>query len=157
MVLEVRRVVTGHDAEGRAIVAKDEVMREPVSTRKGIDYHVVWADDALPADNMAEEPADATLRTVIPGGSVFRVIDYHPGLAPRVHRTESVDYAVVLSGEIDLELDGETVHLKAGDVVVQRGTRHNWVNNGTEVCRMAFVLLSARPVAIAGDVLGADG
>ena len=64
-----------------------------------------------------------------------------------MHRTDSIDYCVVMSGEIDMRLDAETVHLKAGDVVVQRGTIHDWVNNGTEPCMIAFVLIDAKPVA----------
>jgi quercetin dioxygenase-like cupin family protein len=77
---------------------------------------------------------------------VFRIVRYDPGVAPRRHRTSSLDYAVVLSGEIDMELDDKEVHLKAGDVVVQRGTIHNWANRGTEPCIMAFVLIGAKPV-----------
>ena len=59
---------------------------------------------------------------------MFRVIEFEPGVAPRNHRTDSIDYAVVMSGEIDMEMDDTVVHLKAGDVLVQRGTIHNWVN-----------------------------
>jgi hypothetical protein len=70
-------------------------------------------------------------------GTVFRVVEFGPVVAPRNHRTDSVDYAVVMSGEIDMELDGNFVHLKAGDVLVQRGTIHNWVNHSTEPCVMA--------------------
>ena len=66
---------------------------------------------------------------------MFRIVEYRPGVAPRNHRTESLDYAVVLSGEIDMELDGSVVHLRAGDVLVQRGTVHNWVNRGTRALR----------------------
>jgi quercetin dioxygenase-like cupin family protein len=63
-----------------------------------------------------------------------------------------------MSGEIDMELDGgETVHLKAGDVLVQRGTVHNWVNNGAEACVIAFVLIDAKPVEVGGRVLRAEG
>jgi quercetin dioxygenase-like cupin family protein len=80
----------------------------------------------------------------VPGGSVFRICRYEPGVSPRNHRTESIDYAVVVSGEIDMELDdGVKVHLKAGDVVVQRGTVHNWTNNGDVPCVVAFVLVAA--------------
>ena len=81
--------------------------------------------------------------TTIPGGSVFRVVEYGPGVVPRNHRTDSIDYAVVISGEIDMKMDGTVVHLRAGDVLVQRGTIHNWFNNGTEPCVIAFVLISA--------------
>src|SRR4029077_6747863 len=76
---------------------------------------------------------------------------------PRNHRTESVDYAIVMSGEIVMEIDGATVHLRAGDVMVQRGTIHNWTNPGTEPCIIAFVLVAAKPVERAGKLLGATG
>ena len=88
---------------------------------------------------------------------MFRVVSYGPGVAPRNHRTDSIDYAVVISGEIDMDLDGEVVHLKAGDVLVQRGTVHNWVNNGSEPCVIAFALISAKPVTAGGKTLPAHG
>jgi quercetin dioxygenase-like cupin family protein len=66
---------------------------------------------------------------------VFRVVSFGPGVTPRNHRTDSIDYATVISGEIDMELDGTSVRLKAGDVLVQRGTIHNWVNKGTAALR----------------------
>jgi quercetin dioxygenase-like cupin family protein len=78
-------------------------------------------------------------------------------VAPRNHRTDSIDYAVVMSGEIDMELDGTSVHLKAGDVLVQRGTIHNWVNKGTAPCVIAFTLVSAKPVTAGGKSLAAQG
>jgi quercetin dioxygenase-like cupin family protein len=79
-------------------------------------------------------------------------VRYQPGVAARNHRTDSIDYAVVIAGAIEMELDdGVVVKLKAGDVLVQRGTIHNWVNRGTEDCAVAFVLISARP-AIAGSI-----
>jgi quercetin dioxygenase-like cupin family protein len=78
-------------------------------------------------------------------------------VAPRNHRTDSIDYAVVLSGEIDMELTDSVVHLKAGDVLVQRGTIHNWVNRGTQPCVIAFVLIDAKPVEADGKVLNAVG
>ena len=92
---------------------------------------------------------------VDPDGTVFRLVSYGPGVTPRNHRTESVDYAIVLSGEIDMEMDGTMVHLKAGDVLVQRGTIHNWINRGTEPCVVAFVLVAAKPVQRAGKLMTA--
>jgi len=83
------------------------------------------------------------LKTSINNGSVFRVVEYAPGVAPRIHRTDTIDYAVVMSGEIDMEMDETVVHLRAGDVLVQRATNHNWVNNGTAPCVIAFVVISA--------------
>src|SRR6185437_48226 len=105
-------------------------------------------------------PGDDGLRSVgftDPNGTVFRIVRYEPCVAALMHRTESIDYAVVMSGEIDTELDGSTVHLKAGDVLVQRGTIHNWVNRGSEACVIAFVLISAKPVNASGNQLNATG
>jgi mannose-6-phosphate isomerase-like protein (cupin superfamily) len=90
-----------------------------------------------------EEKGARETGTTIKNGSVFRVIEFEPGVAPRNPRTDSIDYAVVMSGEIDMEMDDTIVHLQAGDVLVQRGTIHNWVNKGTEPCVIAFVLISS--------------
>jgi quercetin dioxygenase-like cupin family protein len=95
--------------------------------------------------------------TTLENGTVFRVVRYEPGVVPRRHRTDSVDYAVVIAGEIDMELDGQTVTLKAGDVLVQRGTVHNWVNRSNDVAIVAFVLVSAKPVTVGGKTLAAVG
>ena len=78
--------------------------------------------------------------------------------SPRNHRTDSIDYAVVISGEIDMVMETGTVRLKAGDVMVQRGTIHDWVNNGTVPCVIAFSLIGAKPVAAPdGKALKAQG
>ncbi len=96
--------------------------------------------------------------TSVPNGTVFRVVRYEPGVTPRVHRTDSLDYAIIISGEIDMELEkGAEVHLKAGDVVVQRGTVHNWIHRGSEPCVIAYVLTSATPLSVAGKTLSAYG
>ena len=78
-------------------------------------------------------------------------------MSPRNHRTDSIDHAIFMSGETDMELDDTTVHLKAGDVLVQRGTIHNWVNRGTEPCVITFVLTAAKPVTAGGKVVTAQG
>jgi quercetin dioxygenase-like cupin family protein len=78
-------------------------------------------------------------------------------VTPRNHRTDSIDYAVVISGEIDLELDGTIVHLKQSDVLVQRGTVHTWINRGAAPCVIAFALIAAEPVRRGGSVLHAMG
>jgi quercetin dioxygenase-like cupin family protein len=119
---------------------------------------VVWTTESFPVKNTGD--ADTGLRqvgTTLKNGTVFRIIEFAPGVAPRNHRTDSIDYAVVLSGEIDMEMDDSVVHLKAGDVLVQRGTIHNWVNRGTAPCVMAFVLIDAEPVEANGKVLHAVG
>ncbi|MGB7946249.1 MAG: cupin domain-containing protein [Candidatus Binatia bacterium] len=158
MAVQVRRIVTGHDASGRAVVKIDEVSKNITANRPGRSGCVIWTTEGFPVDNTGED--DQGLRevgTTLKNGTVFRVIEFAPGVAPRNHRTDSIDYAMILSGEIDMELDGSTVHLKAGDVLVQRGTIHNWVNRGTGPCVMAFVLIDAKPVAIGGKILNAVG
>jgi quercetin dioxygenase-like cupin family protein len=158
MALQVRRVITGHDAGGRAVVKIDEVARHLRSGRPGATACNIWTTEGFPASNDGD--ADAGLRdvgTTLENGTIFRVIEFAPGLAARNHRTDSIDYIVVMSGEIDMELDGSTVHLKAGDVMVQRGTMHNWVNRGTAPCVLAVVLVDARSVAVGGKVLPAIG
>jgi quercetin dioxygenase-like cupin family protein len=158
MSLNIRRVVTGHDEEGRAKVIIDEKVKNVFSQRPGAHYSVIWSSEELPVDNDGNaDPSGKTIGTTIPGGSVFRVVSFAPGVAPRNHRTDSIDYAVVISGEIDMELDVGSVHLKAGDVLVQRGTMHNWVNRGSEPCVIAFALIAAKPVTVAGKTLGAQG
>ncbi|MGH6769336.1 MAG: cupin domain-containing protein [Xanthobacteraceae bacterium] len=147
MSLKVRRVVTGHDANGKAIVTIDEVAQNVISRRPGHASCVIWSTGEFPADNDLDlDGGTRKVGTTDPGGTVFRLVSYGPGTAPRNHRTESVDYAIVMSGEIDMEMDGTWVHLNTGDVLVQRGTIHNWVNRGKEPCIVAFVLVAAKPV-----------
>jgi quercetin dioxygenase-like cupin family protein len=158
MAVQVRRVVTGHDAKGRAVVKIDEVSKNIISSRPGQTACVVWTTESFPVNNTGD--ADEGLKkvgTTLKNGTVFRVVEFAPGVAPRNHRTDSIDYAVVVSGEIDMEFDDSVVHLKAGDVLVQRGTIHNWVNRGTQPCVMAFILIDAKPVEVDGKVLNAVG
>jgi len=158
MALQVRRVVTGHDAKGRAVVTIDEVSKNVASNRPGASACVVWTTESFPVNNTGG--ADEGLKkvgTTLKNGTVFRIIEFAPGVAPRNHRTDSIDYLVVMSGEIDMELEGSTVHLKAGDVLVQRGTIHNWANRGTQPCVIAAILVDAKPVEVGGKVLNAVG
>jgi quercetin dioxygenase-like cupin family protein len=158
MSLKIRRVVTGHDASGRAIVKIDEVAKNVSSRRPGASSTVIWSTDTFPVVNEGDDDrSDKVSGTTLENGTVFRVVRYEPGVTPRRHRTDSVDYAVVISGEIDMELDGETVTLKAGDVLVQRGTVHNWVNRGKDAAVVAFVLVAAKPVTVGGKTLAAVG
>jgi quercetin dioxygenase-like cupin family protein len=158
MSLKIRRVVTGHDDDGKAIVKIDEICKNVRSGRERHHSCVVWSTGSFPTDNSRSE--DGALRDVgstDPNGTVFRIVRYEPGVAPRNHRTDSIDYAVVISGEIDMELDGTVVHLTQGDCLVQRGTVHNWSNHGTEPCVIAFALIAAEPVNRKGKVLHAMG
>jgi quercetin dioxygenase-like cupin family protein len=158
MGLEVRRVITGHDATGKAIVKIDEVAKHLASGRPGATACNIWTTEGFPVSN--DGAGDDGLRqvgTTLPNGTIFRIIEFAPGLAARNHRTDSIDYIVIISGEIDMELDGSVVHLKAGDTMVQRGTIHNWVNNGTAPCVLAVILIAARSVEAGGKVLPAVG
>src|SRR2546430_2601121 len=174
MVRPTRRVVTGHDANGKAVVLIDGAApNAKLRKATGLTSTLLWVTDRSPADNSGS--ADAAEREIgvapPPGGSIFRVVDFPPaadfgvvdnaamlremgiGAAAvgarhaTMHRTKSIDYAVVVSGEIDMLLDDSEVHLKAGDVLVQRGTNHGWVNRGRENCRIAFVLIDAKEPA----------
>ena len=154
---QIRRVVTGHNAEGKAVVLHDGIV-PTVNRRPGAEAGVVWTSVGFPVDN--DGSADESTRevaTTLDGGTVFRFVEFAPGNAARVHRTDSIDYAVVISGEIDMELDDTTVHVRAGDVIVQRGTIHNWVNTAAAPCVIAFILIAAKPVEVAGKVLHAQG
>jgi quercetin dioxygenase-like cupin family protein len=158
MPFQLRRVVTGHDDNGHAVVLIDETASNLVSARPGATACVVWTTEGFPVDNNgSDDQARRQSGTTLPNGTVFRVLELAPGNSPRNHRTDSIDYAVVMRGEIDMELDDTTVHLKAGDVLVQRGTIHNWVNRGIEPCLIAFVLIAAEPVTAGGKVLHAQG
>jgi quercetin dioxygenase-like cupin family protein len=159
MSLQIRRVVTGHDGNGHAMVKIDEIASNVISNRPGASSCVVWSTKGFPVDNDGfADPTTGSFKTTVDNGSVFRIVRYEPGVSPRNHRTDSIDYAVVISGAIEMELDDKVVvQLKAGDVLVQRGTIHNWVNRGSEACVIAFVLISAKPAAAAGKLLQAVG
>ena len=120
MTLKIRRVVTDHDAKGRAVVKSDEEVTKTVSARAGHSRLDLWK---------------------APDGTVFRMVEYQPGVAPRDHRTETIDYAVVIAGEMEMDVEGTVVRLKKGDVVVQQNTMHNWINRGNEPCIMCYVLV----------------
>jgi mannose-6-phosphate isomerase-like protein (cupin superfamily) len=162
MTLVVRRIVTGHDAKGKAVVARDERLTA-VSRRIGANITgcEIWSTDRMPVDN--SEAAGAAQRAgfvkrynyVGTGqGTTIRITEWAPGHARFTHRTETVDYAILLSGEIDLELENdEVVHLKPGDVVVQRGTTHTWVNRGSVPAVTAFILIDANPAEVNGELL----
>jgi mannose-6-phosphate isomerase-like protein (cupin superfamily) len=172
----IRRVVTGKDGTGRAVVVIDGTAKR-VHYRKelGVTNTVLWVTDSTPASLYGQGDAANREVGVVPpaNGTIFRIIQFDPqkdvqaddetklqifkrmGLAPEgtpgekprdpgMHRTKTVDYIVILSGEIDMLLDDSEVHLKAGDVIVQRGTNHAWLNRGNEPCRVAFVLIDAK-------------
>ncbi len=147
---EIRRVVTGHNAEGLAIVALDEVVKGDLVTQ-------VWGTTKQPSDNVSDwDYGVSQPGPTIPAGSALRIVDINPGYRSAMHRTNSVDYVFILAGELEMELDGgEWVHLKTGDIVIQRGTNHAWENKSNGVCRLASVLMAAEPVQIDGKPLEA--
>ena len=163
MALEVRRIVTGHDSNGKAVVKTDERLAAvPRLGRPHISGCEIWSTDQMPVDNTSDA-AEAAQRAgfvkrynyVGTGeGTVIRITEFAPGAPKFMHRTETVDYALLLSGECDLELDsGEVVHMKPGDIVVQRGTMHAWVNNGQAPAVFAFILIDADPAKAVGQEL----
>jgi hypothetical protein len=173
MKREIRRIVTGHDAEGKAIVTIDgPAPNVKVREVGGMVSTLLWVLDSAPAKHSNDQDlGNVSVGTAPPPqGAVFRIVDFPPvteepdeeankrmtaamgishdngGRPPRhafMHRTRSVDFAIIMSGEIDMLLDDSEVHCCAGDVMVQQGTNHAWVNRGTETCRIAFVLIDA--------------
>ena len=144
----VRRIVTGHNRDGLAIIASDKVF-EPRPVTGGIaSFAKLWTTAMSPADNTDDfDGAERKTGLTCPGGTVLRIVDFGPGKASPLHKTNSIDYGIVLEGEIELQLDsGAATRLKPGDVVVQRGTNHAWVNVGEGWARMAFVLIEAKPL-----------
>ena len=155
----IRRVVTGHD---EAHVAKVILDAPATNSRLGAAGNVstlIWCTDSTPADiavgETAEDMGARKLGTAPPAnGTRVTVIDFPPGNKPSMHRTETIDYVFVLAGEIDMDMDDSTVTLKAGDVMVQRGTNHSWVNRSTAPARLGFVLVDAKPLGIGHAVTG---
>jgi mannose-6-phosphate isomerase-like protein (cupin superfamily) len=148
----VRRVVTAHDNGNVARVLWDDAITNVKRGKSGILTHL-WNTDATPATmpvgmSIADPGAQPHITPPPPGGTRFVVIDYPPGNSGTMHRTETVDYIIVMSGEIDMVMDESTVHLRAGDTMIQRGTNHAWFNRGTDNARIAFVLVDAEPLGI---------
>ena len=169
---EVRRIVTKIDASGKAVVMLDGQV-QLTSFRSPNPASEMWVTPVSPPDfSWADDRGKTKVGLVPPkNGTIFRIVDFVPttqkiesmdintmmkvvgdhapakGLPPRhpmMHRTRSLDYALILSGEIDMLLDDSEVHLKAGDVLIQQGTNHAWVNRGTEPCRIAFILIDSK-------------
>lgn len=174
----VRRVVTGHDEKGRAIIAEDGPAPRVVEIggARGTVFTELWHTAEMPAriERRTEEPVETGVTLAPPAnGTRIRIVDFPPeeeavaadvspeearalfaaiGAAdasrhrkgarhPFMHRTETIDYGIVLAGEITLLVDEGETHLRAGDIVVQRGTNHAWSNRSGQNCRMCFVLV----------------
>ena len=152
MTPPVRRIVTGHDAAGVAKVLWDESLDQPIVGKSGMSTPL-WSTAQTPAEiAIGEDIRDPrTLPHDTPppeNGTRLLVMDYEPGKSGTMHRTETIDYVFVMDGEIDMDMDDSTVHLKAGDIMVQRGTNHAWCNRSTANARIAFVLVDAVPLGI---------
>lgn len=147
-----RRVVTGHDEQGKSVFVSDGIV--PVHKympQDGVGFYEIWQTEDAPAPIAAVEPSEPTQRTLRvppePRGTKIRVNEFFPGhVGPEgrqspMHRTETVDYGIVLEGEIVLILDDTEKTLTPGDVVIQRGTDHAWANRTDRVARVAFILV----------------
>ena len=154
----IRRVVTGHDKNNVAKVIMDGPATNAKSGASGATSTLIWSTDSTPADcSVGENIEDLGARIIgtppPENGTRFCVIEFPPGNPGRMHRTETIDYVVVICGELDMDMDDSTVRLKAGDVLVQRATHHAWVNRGKEVARAAFVLLDSKPLGIGDPIV----
>ncbi|KAK3333024.1 hypothetical protein B0T19DRAFT_115111 [Cercophora scortea] len=163
---QLHRYITGHNAAGKAIVhTHNDFAWQPYDENK-LAFSVAYTTSAFPpdlnndADVQAHSALEAkgTLGLVNPHGTVLRAVDFAPGYACGMHRTQSLDYGIVLEGNIDMVLDSGEVHpLKRGDVAVQRATQHQWVNKSdTEWARMIFVLQDCKPLTVNGEQYGED-
>jgi quercetin dioxygenase-like cupin family protein len=141
----VQRVVTGHDADGRAVFKSEDVTPTKMVPSGDAAFLLIWTTETVPADNNDETDGrerDAGL--TLNQGSVIRVVDMLPGKQSPMHRTNIIDYGIVLSGEIELELDDQRKRtLRQGGVIIQRGTNHLWRNTTDKPCRIAFILIEA--------------
>jgi quercetin dioxygenase-like cupin family protein len=154
-----RRVVTGHDADGKSVFVLDGAPPVARTAPDGAGFYELWSTAPAPAALSATEPdpaAGAVLVPPPPNGTKIRINEFPPGVVSPVHRTESVDYGIVVEGEMVLVLDDSETVLRRGDVVVQRGTSHRWENRSGQVARMVFVLVDARFTQDLAETLGED-
>ncbi|MDE2302500.1 MAG: cupin domain-containing protein [Sphingomonadales bacterium] len=141
----VQRVVTGHDAEGRAVFRSEDVRPTRMVASGDASFLTIWSTATVPADlNDERDGRELPTGLTLERGSVIRVVDMLPGRESPMHRTNSIDYGIVLEGEIELELDdGARKTVRQGGIIVQRGTNHLWRNTTARVCRIAFILIEA--------------
>ena len=174
MSKSLRRVVTGHDANGQAVIVSDGPVDRVFDNlgEPGLVFHEVWNTQETPAriDRQGGQPPEPRLMLAPPkGGGRIRVLDIppeQPGVkfeavfenigaehalldkgerkAANMHRTETIDYGIVLEGELVLTMDEGETTVRAGDIVVQRGTNHGWTNRSTANCRIAFILVDGK-------------
>lgn len=143
-----RRIVTGHDAEGQSIAWIDGLATNHKFPSDRISSTLMWSTDRTPGEIFGTEDDGARILGSAPpaNGSRFTMMEFAPGNEGHLHRTDTVDYVICIAGEIDMFFDDTRfVTLRAGDVLIQRGTEHAWVNRSDKPCRLAVVLLDAAP------------
>jgi quercetin dioxygenase-like cupin family protein len=155
----IRRVVTGHDNMDVAKVLIDGPATNAKRPGSGIVSTLMWCTDRNPADigggERIEDMGARIIGTAPPAnGTRFCVIDFPPGNHPGMHRTETIDYVIVMEGEIEMDMDDSTIKLKQGDILIQRGTNHAWANRSNKRARVAFMLIDAEPLGIGHPILG---
>ena len=162
----IRRVVTGHNDQAKAIIQDDQMLKpfdpftpdmsEPADDHAG--FINLWRTTEYPANNHPANPWEEVNRTRMtladPVGTTVRIVDFPPDSPPLMHRTLSLDAAIVLEGEVVMVLDdGVETLCKKHDVIMQRGTIHAWKNVGKETARIFFMLTPAKQIEIGGEVL----
>ena len=156
MAEKIRRVVTGHTTDGTAVFVSDN-QYEPVVIPSGdAAMATIWTTTSVPADlNDETDGRERDAGTTLKGGSVIRIVDMLPNASSPMHRTSSIDYGIVISGKIELELDNQVFKtIETGGIIVQRGTIHKWRNpSSEEICRIVFVLTEAKPYEVNGKPL----
>ena len=151
-----RRIVTGHDEAGVSVFLSDGPTPRSYDMGPAI-FHELWNTRAMPAPVVPAEPEPTERPLVTPpdaNGTIVRITEIKAGQKSPMHRTESVDYGIVLEGELWLVLDDAETRLQPGDVVVQRGTNHAWENRSDRPVRMLFVLVDG---AFTDDLRAAIG
>ena len=162
----IHRYITTHDSNGKAIFSNALPEENPMIPHSdGIAFALSYTTKGFPVDinddkdiNVYTGYLKETPGLVVSGGTVLRHVDIPPNTACTMHRTVSLDYGAVLEGEVELLLDsGEKRLMKRGDVAIQRGTMHQWINHSkTEWTRMLFVLQECKPLTVAGETVGEE-
>lgn len=163
---QLHQFITGHNSSGEAIVQADNDFQWQPYDDKNMAFSVVYTTSSMPADLNSDTDLSThkelmdkkKLGLVNPSGTVIRCVDFAPGYSCAMHRTQSLDYGIVLEGEIEMLLDsGEKHQMKRGDVAVQRATQHQWRNKSdTDWARMMFVLQDIKPLTVDGKQMKED-
>jgi quercetin dioxygenase-like cupin family protein len=152
----VRRVVTTHNSDGKATILQDSVV-DGIQAPHGPWLTPIWNTDAVPPDVNVTVDRSPVKTGIVNDGTVLRYVDLPPHSKGSVHRTISLDYILVLRGEIVLSLDdGSRTPMKEGDMCVQQATMHSWDNESDEWCRLLCILIHSQPPVVNGKALEAN-